>query len=589
MSTASRSCERSENSGGSVRGRENQWSCGVQRHGMTIPLSGPLHAQRATTSRSSRPLGYTDLWSAEANTTDGLVPLALASVWAPTMRLGTAILPVYTRGPALLAQSIATLAIAAPGPIRRRHRRVVQHHRRELERPAVRPALPARARHAAVPAQGAVAGEKIGDDYETFSVSGFRLGGRSRAAGADPRGRRCARACCDSRGARATARSSIGCLRTTPRPSRRHRQRARPRQGRRRAHLRVPQPRPRRRVPAAKFAMAAYLNVPVYRAFHEWLGRGDMLAEHWAQWDAGDRKGSLVQDPRLARRRAHRERDAGASAARTSHRYVANGITTPALMIMPFGGIDVREAALRARSPADVGRRRLSARAMRAADLAAVPRRRVDDLLGPNTKLLIVGINPGLWTAAVNAHFARPGNRFWPALHRGACSMSAVDASNGLRPRSSRAPRLGHRHHATSSNIATARADELTARPVARSARSDCASSLAAVQPTSSRCSGSPRTATRSIRAPRGGPPSRTDLEGRGTVGRTEPERAQRARNRRTRWLPRTARSPRPRASWHGHEASSGRIPVKGSRHAATVSLGPGNVSRGGPGEGPAA
>ena len=42
----------------------------------------------------------------------------------------------------------------------------------------------------------------------------------------------------------------------------------------------------------------------------------------------------------------------------------------------------------------------------------------VDDLVGPGVRLLFVGINPGLWTAAVGAHFARPGNRFWPTLHR---------------------------------------------------------------------------------------------------------------------------------------------------------------------------
>src|SRR5690242_16125231 len=42
----------------------------------------------------------------------------------------------------------------------------------------------------------------------------------------------------------------------------------------------------------------------------------------------------------------------------------------------------------------------------------------VDDLIDERTALLFVGINPGLWTAAVNAHFARRGNRFWPALHR---------------------------------------------------------------------------------------------------------------------------------------------------------------------------
>jgi TDG/mug DNA glycosylase family protein len=52
------------------------------------------------------------------------------------------------------------------------------------------------------------------------------------------------------------------------------------------------------------------------------------------------------------------------------------------------------------------------------ADLERFRGRPVDDLIGPAPRLLFVGINPSLWTAAVNAHFARPGNRFWPALHR---------------------------------------------------------------------------------------------------------------------------------------------------------------------------
>lgn len=47
-------------------------------------------------------------------------------------------------------------------------------------------------------------------------------------------------------------------------------------------------------------------------------------------------------------------------------------------------------------------------------------------------KLLIVGVNPGLWTAAVNAPFARPGNRFWPSLHRAGLTDHVVDASTGL-------------------------------------------------------------------------------------------------------------------------------------------------------------
>ena len=52
------------------------------------------------------------------------------------------------------------------------------------------------------------------------------------------------------------------------------------------------------------------------------------------------------------------------------------------------------------------------------AELATFQGATVDDLVADPLRLLFVGINPGLWTAAVNAHFARPGNRFWPALHR---------------------------------------------------------------------------------------------------------------------------------------------------------------------------
>src|SRR4029453_5651169 len=85
------------------------------RYGMTIPVDNvPLHAQ-ADMIRELEDLGYTDVWSSEANGADGFTPLALASVWAPSLRLGSAIVPAYTRGPAALAQCVASLADAAPG------------------------------------------------------------------------------------------------------------------------------------------------------------------------------------------------------------------------------------------------------------------------------------------------------------------------------------------------------------------------------------------------------------------------------------------------------------------------------------------
>jgi len=49
--------------------------------------------------------------------------------------------------------------------------------------------------------------------------------------------------------------------------------------------------------------------------------------------------------------------------------------------------------------------------------LIAAQGKTVPDVIGPDLRVLFCGINPGLYTAAVGHHFARPGNRFWPALH----------------------------------------------------------------------------------------------------------------------------------------------------------------------------
>jgi len=52
------------------------------------------------------------------------------------------------------------------------------------------------------------------------------------------------------------------------------------------------------------------------------------------------------------------------------------------------------------------------------AELLAARNRTVPDIVAPRLKVLFVGINPGLYSGAVRHHFARPGNRFWPALHK---------------------------------------------------------------------------------------------------------------------------------------------------------------------------
>lgn len=56
----------------------------------------------------------------------------------------------------------------------------------------------------------------------------------------------------------------------------------------------------------------------------------------------------------------------------------------------------------------------------------------VPDLLGPDLRLLFVGINPGLWTAATQTHFAHPGNRFYPALLKAGIITDPIFPSDGM-------------------------------------------------------------------------------------------------------------------------------------------------------------
>jgi len=91
------------------------------------------------------------------------------------------------------------------------------------------------------------------------------------------------------------------------------------------------------------------------------------------------------------------------------------------------------------------------------AELAAATALTVPDVVGPGLRVLFSGINPGLYSAATGHHFARPGNRFWPALHQGGFT------SRQLRPDEQELlPALG----LGITNVvarATARADQLAA------------------------------------------------------------------------------------------------------------------------------
>src|SRR5919201_1143819 len=87
----------------------------ASRWGLTLPLPQLPLADHEEHVRRAEAAGYTDLWSGETNGPDGFTPLALAAAWTERARLGTGIVGVMTRGPALLAQQAAGLADASGG------------------------------------------------------------------------------------------------------------------------------------------------------------------------------------------------------------------------------------------------------------------------------------------------------------------------------------------------------------------------------------------------------------------------------------------------------------------------------------------
>ncbi len=312
----------------------------MQRLGMTIPFDGvPLHTQRSWIAELEE-LGYTDVWSSEANGADGFTPLALASVWAPSLRLGSAIVPAFTRGPATLAQCVATMADAAPGrfvfgigtssgPIVEKWNDIAFTEPYKKVRDTV------------TFLRTALTGEKVREDYDTFSVKGFKLGFTPEVqpeiliAALRPGMLRLAGRVGD--GAIINWLSAEDVAKVVPHV---HDQ-GDGKQVVARIFVAATEDIDTVRQ-VAKFAIAAYLTVPVYAKFHEWLGRGDMLAELWRRWGDGDRKGALqaIPDELVDQLIVH-----GSPSECRAHiqRYVDNGVTCPAVAFIP-AGYDVRQA-----------------------------------------------------------------------------------------------------------------------------------------------------------------------------------------------------------------------------------------------------
>jgi probable F420-dependent oxidoreductase len=301
------------------------------RYGITVPFDGVTLADHRWWYEELVRLGYTDVWSAETDGADGLTPLALAAAWTPALQLGVAILPAYTRGPALLAQSVAAMAEAAPGRFTlglgtSSDVIVSRWNDVAFEEPY------RRVRDTIRFLRAALAGEKVDQQYDTFRVRGFRLArpvehppplflaalrpGMLRLAGREADGVIINWLSADDV---ATVVPELGADIPVA------------------ARIFVCPSEDADMVRAVGRRMiAAYLNVGVYAAFHRWLGRGEQLEPMWAAWQAGDRKAALaaIPDEVVDALVVHGSYD---QCRAHVGRYVANGVTIPVMAVIPLG------------------------------------------------------------------------------------------------------------------------------------------------------------------------------------------------------------------------------------------------------------
>jgi probable F420-dependent oxidoreductase len=316
-----------------------------RRWGITLPLTGVPLAGHRDVVRELVDLGYTDVWSAETAGTDAFTPLALVAEWAPDLRLGTAIAPVYTRGPGLLAMSAATIAELAPGrfvlgigsssPVI-----VGDWNAAAFTEPY------ARTRDTLRFLRAALAGEKVTEDYPTFAVRKFRLERpptpppKIMLAALRPGMLRLAATEADGAITNWLSATDVRTVRAEIGPA-----------VELAARIFVC---PTEDVDAARglgrLLISSYLTVPVYAAFHDWLGRGDVLKPMHEAWAAGDRAAANkaipdeVVDALVIHGSPAACRDQVAS-------YVANGLDTPAIAILPTGADPVE--MVRALAPAE--------------------------------------------------------------------------------------------------------------------------------------------------------------------------------------------------------------------------------------------
>ncbi|MDQ6849562.1 MAG: LLM class F420-dependent oxidoreductase [Actinomycetota bacterium] len=261
--------------------------------GLTVPQLGLPLLEHAELVRTLPDFGYTDVWSAETNGTDAFTPLTLAATWEPTLRLGTAIVPVFTRGPALIAMSAAALAAAAPG-------------RFVLGLGASSPVIVGswngieftepfrRTRDVLRAVKSALAGERVDGEFDTFTIKRFKLDQAPAEpppimlAALRPQMLRLAGREADGAILNWLAAYDVAqCLAAVANPDADVVARI----------FVCPSADTDYARTLGRTLISTYLTVPAYAAFHDWLGRGDALKPMHDAWSAGERKGAAAAIP----------------------------------------------------------------------------------------------------------------------------------------------------------------------------------------------------------------------------------------------------------------------------------------------------
>ena len=305
----------------------------ASRWGLTLPLPATPISASEDHVRRAEAAGYTDLWSGETNGPDGFTPLALAAAWTERTRLGTGIVGVMTRGPALLAQQAAAMADASRGRfalgIGASSDRIVSWNKLEFSRPL------SRVEETIDFLRPALAGER--------TETGFKL----EQAPPEPvpiivaalRGKMLRLAVAKGDGAFTNFLPLAGLPQVVE-------QLEGAAEGFELLCRFFCLPGEREQVePLARFMFASYVSVPVYAAFFRWLGFGDAIAEMCEAWDAKERERAsaaapweLIEDTFLFGSPEQIRERLGA--------YVAGGITLPVVtpIVPPEGMGEMIEA-----------------------------------------------------------------------------------------------------------------------------------------------------------------------------------------------------------------------------------------------------